>query len=76
VIKNVYWSSFEVAIIFFFSDFNDILIFLTDLKKILKYQLCGYPYGGNQVVSCEQTDMMKLTVALCNFANAHKKQKF
>jgi hypothetical protein len=76
VTKNVYWSSCEVAIIyFFFPDFNDILIFLTDFKKILKYQLCGYPYSGNQVVSCEQMDM-KLTAALCNFANAHKKHKF
>jgi len=59
----------------FLLDFNEILIFLTDFKKILKYQLRENPYRGNQVVPCEQKDIMKLIVALCNFANAPKKTK-
>jgi hypothetical protein len=28
------------------------------------------PFSGSRVVPCGQTDMTKLTVAFCNFANA------
>jgi hypothetical protein len=61
----------------FLSDFNETRI-LTDFKKIIKYQIHENPSSGSRVVPCGQrdrwTDMMKLTVAFCNFANAPKKE--
>ena len=37
VIKNVYWCSCEVPL--YLSDFNETWTFLTDVLKILKYQI-------------------------------------
>jgi hypothetical protein len=37
IIKNVYWSSFKVP--FFLFGFNETLIFETDFRKILKFQI-------------------------------------
>jgi len=60
------------------SDFNEILIFLTDLKKknsninFMKI----HTVGTNLFHVDRQTNLTKLTVALCNFVNAPKKQKF
>ena len=61
----------------FLSDFNKTLIFSTDFRKLLKYQ---NPSSGNRVpcgwtdrqTEDGKTDMTKLTVAFCNFANAPK----
>ena len=37
MIKNVHWFSCKVP--FILSDFNGALIFSTDIRKILKYQI-------------------------------------
>jgi hypothetical protein len=61
------------------SDFNENSIFLTDFRKNLNIKFQQNPSSGSQVVPCGdrqtdgQTDMTKLIVAFCNFANAPKK---
>ena len=54
----------------FVSDFNDTWIFLDRFSK--KYSNIIFyenPFSGSRVVPCGQTDMTKLMVAVCNFAN-------
>jgi hypothetical protein len=41
-------------------------------KKSLNIKFRENPYSGSRVVPCVQTDMTKLKVAFCNFANAPK----
>jgi len=62
----------------FLQDFTEIWIFSTDVRKILKYHISGKFVQWES--SCSmwtdgQIDMMKLTVAFRNFANAPKNNK-
>jgi len=64
----------------FLSEFNEILIILTDVRKILKYQILKNPSSRRQVVSCgladrwtgSQPDATKLTVPSSNFVDSPK----
>jgi hypothetical protein len=62
------------------SDFNETLIFSTDLRKEnLNIKLNQKSYSGSQVVPYGRKDERtngydKLSVAFHNFANAHKKK--
>ena len=69
------WIGCHVEYPLFLSNLNNIWIFLTDFRKILKYQILWKPVQWEQ--SCSmwtdgQTNMTKLTVAFRNFANAPK----
>ena len=55
------------------SDFNETCIFSTDFRQIFKYQISQK--SDRLEPSCSmrtegQTDMTKLIIAICNFANA------
>jgi hypothetical protein len=76
MIQHVYWSSCDVS--FLLSDFNKNLDFrvrfsnktqITSLLKICPVEADLYHAEGQMD---GQTDMTKLLVALCNFANAPK----
>jgi hypothetical protein len=41
-------------------------------KKVFKRQFNENRYGGRRVVRWGRTDVTKLTVAICNYANAHE----
>jgi hypothetical protein len=56
----------------FMSDFNEILIFSTELQKYWNINFHEIPSSGSQIVACGRTDMKKLTVFFRNFANAPK----
>jgi hypothetical protein len=59
----------------FLSDFNAILIFSTDFRKKLKFQVSSKSVYWEPSCSMRadgQTDMRKLIVAFRNFANAPK----
>ena len=69
--------SFRVKHSSFLSDFNEVLIILTDLrKKSSNIKFHENPSSVNQVVSCGQTDgktdMTKLVVIYGSYANAGK----
>jgi len=70
MIKNVYWSSCKAP--FFSSDFIETLTFWTDFQK--NHQISDFMIihlvGAELSHADGQTDMKKLTVAFCNFANA------
>ena len=68
--KNAYWSSCKVPIIFV-SDFNEILVFWTDFCTLLIYQVSWKSIQWEPRCSM-QTDRVvtKLIVPFCNFANA------
>jgi len=57
-------------------DFNKILIFSTDFKKLLNTKFQANPSSGSRVVQCGRTngrpDMAMLTVAFRNSADAPK----
>jgi hypothetical protein len=56
----------------FLSDFNEILIFVTDFRKCLIYQVSSKSVQWD--LTCfMQTDMMKLTDTFHNFVNVPKK---
>ena len=58
-------------------DLNEIWIFSTDFRKILKYQISFKSVQWQPSCSMRtdrQTDMMKLTVAFRNFAKASTKR--
>jgi hypothetical protein len=48
--------------------------FLTDFGKIIIFQIHENPSSGNWVVPYGWTDMMKLTVAFCNFVHVSKRE--
>jgi hypothetical protein len=57
----------------FLSDLNEICTLLTDFRKILKYKISwkSIPLELTWTMWADSwTDMMKLTVAFRNFANA------
>ena len=58
----------------YLSYFNETWIFLTDFLKILKYQISwkSVPWELSCMWPDRWTDMMKLIVAFCSFANAPK----
>ena len=56
----------------FISDFNETRISSTDFQKISNNKFYQNPPSRSQVVSCGQTDMMKLIVAFRNYANPPK----
>ena len=68
--KKMY-ISLHVKYPLFLSDFNDAWIFLTDFWKIPKYKISWKSVQWGP--SCSMwTDVTKLTVTFCNFANAPK----
>jgi hypothetical protein len=76
MIKNVYW--FHAKYSLFLSDFNATLIFSTDFRKILKYQISCKTVQWETRCSIRtdrRTDMMKMIVAFHNCAKAPKKKK-
>jgi hypothetical protein len=61
----------------FLADFNENWIFLTDFRKIFKYQIQWNSFSGRGVGPCGQTDgrtdgLTKPIVAFRNFASAPK----
>ena len=54
MIIKVYWSSSKVPVIL--SNFNGILIFSTDFRKILNIEFREDPTSGRRVVPCGRTD--------------------
>jgi len=72
-IKNVYWSSCKVPLLFF--DFNETWIFYANFRKILQYQISWRSARWEprcSVRTNKRTDMTKLIGASSNFANAPK----
>ena len=65
------YSGLHVKYPLFLSDFNDAWIFLTDFRKIPKYKISWKSVQWEPSCSM-RTDMTKLTVTFCNFANAPK----
>ena len=71
-IKNVYWTSCKVP--HYSSQILMALEFYRQIfKKYSNIKFHDNPSSGSQVVTCRQTDMMKLTVTFCNFVNVLKK---
>jgi len=80
-VRNVYhskknWARYDKSYIglhvkcpLFLSDINETLIFSTDFRKILKYQML-WKYVQWELCCSMRTDMTKLIVATSNFANA------
>jgi transglutaminase/protease-like cytokinesis protein 3 len=67
IVTNVKTSSCKL----FLLDFNQNLVFSIYFRKNIKFY--KYPSSGSRVVPCGgQTDMTKIIVAFCNFANAPK----
>jgi len=58
-----------------FSDFKEILIFLTGFQTIFEYQNSLKLSSRSRVVPCRWTDIMKLTVDIYNVANMPKNGK-
>jgi hypothetical protein len=77
IIINVNKSS--LSCLSFLSDFNKNLIFDTDFRRIIKYQISrkSVQWEPNCSVRTDgQTDMTQLMVAFRNFANAPKRGNF
>jgi hypothetical protein len=78
MIKNIYCCAYRVPL--FLLDFNEIRVFLTNFRKMFNYQI-----SWNSVqwkLSCSmwrdgrkdrRTDMTKLILFSCNFANVPKR---
>jgi len=76
VIKNVYW--FHVKYPLILSNFNENLIFSTDFRKILRYQVSwksGQWESRNSMRTDERTEMTKVLVAFRNSANSPLKRR-
>ena len=58
-VKNI---GLHVKYRLFLSDFNETRLFLTNFRKILKYQISWKSVQWSRFVPCGQTDMTKLTV--------------
>jgi hypothetical protein len=70
------YSGIYVKYPLFLLDFNVIWILSTVSKKYSNIRFYENPSSGSQVIPCRRTDrrtdMTKLIVAFCNFANAPK----
>ena len=69
------YIGFRIQYALLLSDFNETLIFKTDLRKILKYQNSRksiYWEPSCSIRTEGRTDMTKLIVASPSFANAPK----
>ena len=62
----------HVSYPWFLSHFNENLIFSTDFREVLKYQISWKirPVGAELFLADEQTEMTKPVVAFRNFTNA------
>jgi hypothetical protein len=69
------WKRRLVKCPLFLSDFNQTLIFSTDFRKSLEYQISSKsvpPVGAELFHANRRPDMTNLIVAFRNFANAPK----
>ena len=73
MIKNIYCSLFKVSV--FFSGFNETWIFMTDFKKLLKYQISWKSIQWELSFKCSQRDVMKRIATVRNCANRPKMVK-
>jgi hypothetical protein len=72
------WKRLQVKYSLFLSDFNETWIFWMDFRTSIKYQILLNPWIVSRIVRYGQkdgqtdgrTNITKLTVAVCNFANA------
>jgi len=62
----------HVRYLLFLSDFNETWIFMTDFQKYSSIKFHENLSSGSWVVPCRETDMTKLIVTFCNFANPPK----
>jgi hypothetical protein len=73
VIKSVIGIHVQYSL--FLPDFNETWNFLDRFSKNTQdTKFRENPSSGSQTVLCGRTDMTKLTVAFCNFANAPKNE--
>jgi len=72
IIINLHWSSCKVTI--FLSNFNESVIFLTDCRKGLKYQISwkSVQWEPSCLIRMNWQTTMKLIVTFHNFVNVSK----
>ena len=71
MIKNVYWSSDKVAVIFVRLQLS-LFFYRQAFEKYSDTKFHENPSSWSRVVPCGKTDITKLIVAFRNFGNARK----